>query len=204
MLQTSKDKFWVDESGIEIPYNRTTKLERLKEKSAKKLSISGEALSKKLAEYKNDFKAICDEVYKQAAIENSIKQDAKGNFTWYNFDRSVKIEVNISGRIDFDDLTLNAAKEHLDIFFKHVIDSKVAFIQDMVADAFQTTRGKVDAKKVLGLLKWRDKVKYDEFHMACDLIEKAIRKPDSKTYYRISVVDNEGEYQTIELNFSNI
>lgn len=204
MLQTSKNNFWVDESGIEIPYNRTTKLERLKEKSAKKLANTGVDLSNKLAEFKKEFKEICDEVYKQAAIDNKIKQDAKGNFTWYNFDRSVKIEVNISGRIDFDDLTLNAAKEHLDNFFKHVIDSKVSFIQEMVVDAFQTTRGKVDAKKVLGLLKWRDKVKYEEFHTACDLIEKAIRRPDSKTYYRISIIDTEGEYQTIDLNFSNI
>jgi hypothetical protein len=204
MIQTSKDKFWVDEAGIEIPYNRTTKLERLKEASAKKLVNQGLSLNNALSAYKSDFKKLCDIIYAQAAIDNNIKPDAKGNFTWHSFDRSVKIEVNISGRIDFDDLTLKAAKEHLDTFLSEAIDSKIEFASEIVVDAFQTTRGKVDAKKVLSLLKWRDKIKHKEYQAACTLIEKGIRRPDSKTYYRISIADESGEHKAIELNFSNI
>lgn len=30
---TSKDKVWIDESGNQIPYNRTTAIERMKKKT---------------------------------------------------------------------------------------------------------------------------------------------------------------------------
>ena len=36
LQHTTKDKIWVDESGTQIPYNRTTPIERKKEKKRKK------------------------------------------------------------------------------------------------------------------------------------------------------------------------
>ena len=36
--QTSKDVNWIDETGNSIPFNRTTKSERLKEKYSNKIN----------------------------------------------------------------------------------------------------------------------------------------------------------------------
>lgn len=204
MIYTKKDSVWMDESQASIPYNRTTKLERDKEAFAKKIVDAALAVNKKLDAFKTELKVMCDEVYRQAAIEFGTRPEAKGNYTWFSFDRSIKIEININERIDFDDLTIKAAKEKLDSFLSENIDGKIAFAKELVIDAFTTSRGKLDAKKVLALLKYRSKISNEQFNDACVLIEQSIRRPDSKTYYRISVKDTAGEYKAIELNFSNI
>jgi hypothetical protein len=57
---------------------------------------------------------------------------------------------------------------------------------------------------VTGLLKYAVRINHPLFQEACTLIQKAIVRPDSKTYYRVFVKDEEGKYKNIELNFSNI
>jgi hypothetical protein len=37
-----------------------------------------------------------------------------------------------------------------------------------------------------------------------DLIDKAIRRPNSRSYYRVAIRNNQGEYESIDLNFSSI
>ena len=130
------------------------------------------------------------------------KADRKGNFTWFNFDRSIKIEVSISERIDFDDLAIKAAKEKLDAFLSESLDSKMEFVKDMVIDAFSTSRGKIDAKKVFQLMKYRSKISHPLFQEAINILSDGIRKPNSKTYFRIWERAENGSYQLIELNFS--
>jgi hypothetical protein len=130
--------------------------------------------------------------------------DGKGNYTWFNFDRSVKIEVSVNERIEFDDLTIKACKEKLDEFLSENVTSKHEMIKQIVTDAFSTTRGKLDAKKVMSLLRYKDKVKDALFLESMELLEKSIRRPDSKTYYRISERMEDGGYRVIDLNFSSI
>jgi tRNA nucleotidyltransferase/poly(A) polymerase len=147
---------------------------------------------------------LCNEVYVKMMEEFKTKTDSKGNFTWFNFDRSVKVEVSIADRIDFDDLTITACKDKLDEFLDQNLDSKQEFVKQLVTDAFSTSRGKLDAKKVMSLLKYRTKIKSDLFQEALNLLESAIRRPDSRTYFRIWERDKSGEYKLIDLNFSSI
>lgn len=204
MVHTTKDKVWVDEAGTRIPFNRVTKVERLKERQAASLHVEAVRINKQLASFKEKIRKICDEVYAAVMAENGAKTDAKGNFTWYNFDRSIKVEVNINDRIDFDDLTIKASKEKFDEFLDDNIEGKAEFAKELVSDAFSTSRGKLDAKKVLSLLKYRQKIKDAKFQEAITLLEKSIRRPGSRTYFRIWQLDAEGKYQNIDLNFSSI
>ena len=128
----------------------------------------------------------------------------KGGFTWKNFDGSIKIESSVSESIKFDDLGIIACKEKLELFLNNNLESKDAFIKQMVLDAFETSRGKLDAKKVLSLLTYRSKIKAPLFQEALNLLEKAIRRPDSKMYFRVFVKDEAGEYKNIDLNISSI
>lgn len=204
MFYTAKDKLWKDETGAEVPYNRTTGLERLKERHSKKLIGTAERVSAKLAELKNELRQMCDEVYLEAAAELGSSGNGKGNFTWYNFDRSVKVEVSVSERVEFDDLTIQAAKERLDAFLDENIAAKTDFAKELVVDAFTTTRGKLDAKKVLGLLRYRERIQHAGFQEAMSLIERSIRRPDSKTYYRLWLKDDTGEYKALKLNITEL
>ena len=204
MKQTGKQEKWVDEAKMEVPYKRITKAERLMEIKSYSLLQEAKGINSGLNDFKSRIKAICEEVYSAFMLENNVKSSAKGNFTWYNFDRSIKVEVSISEPVKFNELEIIAAQVKLNEFLDVTVQSTYDFVKDLVQEAFSTSHGKLDAKKVLGLLKYKSRVNHPLFTEAAELIEKAIRRPDSKTYFRIWEKDTDGKYQAIELNFSNI
>ena len=204
MKQTSKQEKWKDESKMEVPYKRISKAERLMEIKSHSLLSEAKGINSGLQDFKNRIKAICEEVYSAFMLENNVKSNSKGNFTWYNFDRTIKVEVAISEPVKFDDMAIQASKEKLDEFLETAVDSKIDFVKDLIKDAFSTSNGKLDAKRVLGLLRYKSRVTSPLFLEAMDLIEKGIRRPESKTYFRIWEKDTDGKYQAVELNFSNI
>ncbi len=203
--QLPKDKTWIDESGTEIPYNRTTTSERLKEKYAFALLSDAEAINKKATDFKAKITELVQEVIDAAREENSVKLEGKGNFTWYNFNRSIKIEVNVNEQITFDELTIESAKEKLmDLIRTNITGDD--FIISIVEDAFQTSRGKLDPKKVLGLRRHTERIKNTklkaEWSDIMTLIDKSISRPNSKTYFKVWKKNDEGKYEGVELNFS--
>ena len=202
MNQKVKDKAWKDESGNDVPVEYITPGMRLKERNAASLLIEAKSINKKLHDFKLRMEKLCGDVYRKAMEEYKAKTDGKGNFTWFNFDRSIKIEVSISERIDFDDLAIKASKEKLDAFLSENIDSKIEFVKDLVTDAFSTSRGKIDSKKVMQLMKYRTKIHHPLFQDAINILSDGIRKPGSKTYFRIWERADDGSYQLVELNFS--
>ena len=204
MIQKLKDQLWKDETGQEVPVEYVSIGTRLKERNAAIIAREALQLNKKLNKFKELLNRLCNDVYRKAMEEYKAKPEGKGNFTWFNFDRSIKIEVSISERIDFDDIAIKASKEKLDAFLSENIDSKMEFVKDLVIDAFSTTRGKIDTKKVMGLMKYRTKIQHPLFQDALNILSDGIHKPDSKTYFRIWQREDSGQYKLIDLNFSSI
>jgi hypothetical protein len=206
MTQTNKDPLWKDESGTGIPYKRTTKAERLMETNAAKLARSAKAVNDRLNAFKKEIKQLCEEAEQAFLDENKLTRDEKfkGNYTWYNFDRSIKIERSVNEALQYDDQTIMAAKEILHEFLSESLDSSKDFVKEMILTAFENKNGKLDPKKITPLTRHEKRVNDPRFTEACNLIKKAERRPDSKTYYRVSVKDIAGAYSAIELNFSNI
>lgn len=204
MHQKSTSEFWIDESGNKIPYTRTTKTERLMETKSAKLLREAKSLNEKLIEYKALFADVCEEVYRKFLAEKELSTDRKGNFTWYNFDRSIKVEISITERVTFDDLLITSAREKLNEFLTENINGKLEFVKELVIDAFKTSKGQLDSKKVMNLLKYRGKIKDKLYQSAMEDIENSIRRPSSRRYFRISERDSDGEYKAVDLNFSSI
>lgn len=202
--QKSTQEFWTDEQGMKIPYSRITKAERLMEKESARLYREAAKLHAALKAYKKSIIKTCGQVYTEFMKEKDSKVMGKGNFTWYNFDRTLKIEVSVSDRIEFDDLTITACKNKLDEFIDQNVEGKTDFVKELVNEAFTTSRGKLDSKKVMALLKYRSKIKAVEFQEAMKLLEESIRRPDSRVYFRIWAKDAAGQYRNIDLNFSSI
>lgn len=205
--QLSSAEFWTDESGIQIPYNRTTKLERLLERSVYSLFDKSLKAHEQLKKLKDDITGVVSEIVEMAREEHAVKLNGKGNYTFYNFDRSLKVEVSVNELIRFDDLKLESAKEVLiTLVRKNVIGDD--FILGLVEDAFQTSRGRLDTRKILGLKKHTKRIKTkeirEEWQKAMTLIDEAISRPDSKTYYRVWYRDEAGVYQAVNLNFASI
>lgn len=203
--QLSSAEFWTDESGVQIPYNRTTKLERLKENKIYSLYQKSVKANEALIKLKDDLETIVSEIIDEARSSNDVKLNGKGNYTFFNFNRSLKVEVSVNELIRFDDLTLESAKEVLIGLVRNNIQGD-DFILSLVEDAFQTSRGRLDTRKILGLKKHTQRIKDKqiraEWKKAMTLIDQAISRPESKTYYRVWAKDAGGAYQNVELNFS--
>lgn len=201
----SKQTVWTDENGVQIPASRITRAEKLREKKTAMLLKKAQDLNARLKLFKEELKSSCDEMEDVSLEELGVNPDNfKGNLTFFNFDRSIKIERSISEPMRFDDLTIAAAKEKLDLFLREAIESKFDFAKEMIMTAFETRNGKLDPKKITPLTRYETKVNHPLFTDACRLIQQAIRRPDSKIYYRIWVKEGGDKHEAVELNLSNI
>ena len=195
---------WTDENGQSVPYNRTTDIERMKEKYAYKIADEAYSVHKRIVAFKEGIKTMCEEVFNTVMNEKERAKATKGNFTWYNFNGSIKIEIAINELIEFDGLEIEKAKQKLMELVGESINKDAEFMKELVLSAFQTSKGSLDTKKVLGLKKHADRIKDERYHEAMALIDKSVRRPTSKTYFRVWVKNESGEYKNIDLNFSSI
>ena len=205
--QKSTAEFWTDESGVQIPYNRTTKLERILEKNIYSLFDKSLKVNEMLTKLKTEISDVVAEIVTMAREEHAVKLNGKGNYTFFNFDRSLKVEVSVNELIRFDDIKLESAKEVLLNLVRENVQGD-DFILGLVEDAFQTSRKRLDTRKILGLKRHTQRIKTKEIRQqwekAMTLIDESISRPDSKTYYRVWYKDEAGVYQNVELNFASI
>lgn len=196
-------KDWTDAQGITIPFNRISKVERLKEKLSggiAKSAIKIHGMLKDLhTEIINASKAINEEIKKEGKSKVT-----KGNFTWYNFDKSLKIEVAVDDKVSFDEAMIATAREILDKFITKNVVGTDDIIRQLLNAGFHNSKGGLDKNKLMTTLSYRKKIKDQQFHAACDLIEESMSVTDTKRYYRIWIKDEQGEYQNVNLQFSNV
>jgi hypothetical protein len=198
-------KVWKDEAGNVIPANRITKSEKLRERYTARIVKEAKAINRALTTLKAFVDGASNDIFLQVAKENDIDiSKRKGNFTWYNFDHSIKIEININERIAFDKLLINGCKEKLMTFIDNTVTGNEDFVKDLILDAFNTATGKLDTKKVMSLLKYQDRITNPLFKEAMQLLAKSVTRPDSKMYSRVWEKNSEGEYVNIDLNYSSI
>lgn len=206
----TKEKIWKDEAGIPIPAERVSKAEKLRETLSFDLAKKALKLNEQLTGFKDEMKQACDAVVEAVRAEAKLAQkenkETKGNFTWFNFNRSLKVEQTINEQIAFDDIKIALCKEKLDEFLNRAMhgSDNAEMISQLVKDAFSTTRGKLDAKKVMSLLKYEDKIESILYKDAMKFLRESIHRPGSKTYYRVSIKKEDGSYEPINLNISSI
>ena len=203
--QKPADKVWRDEAGVEIPFNRTTKYEKTAEVALSKLAKEALAINRKLEAFKTDLKGTVEAMYAAFVESNDGKATSKkGNITLYNFDRSIKVEVNVNEPIHFDEEFIKLAKAELDALLADELEGTSSWIKGVISDAFEKSRGELDTDKVLGLKKHASRTTDERYHKAMKFIDQAINRPTSKEYYRVWVRGDNGQYQNVQLNFSAI
>lgn len=203
--QTKKDKFWVDEAGNAVPYSTLKSREKVAEKVTHDIYFKAIKVAQALVALKAFIKKKVDEAIEAFHADYEGKRtNFKGNYTFTNFNGSIKVEVSVSNPIKFDDMTIQMAKAQLDDFLREGISARNEAVKEMVMDAFSTSRGKMDVKKILALKRYTDRINDSRYSKAMQMIDQAIRRPATATYYRVWALNDEGKYVTIPLSIVDV
>lgn len=201
--QKPGDKLWRDEQGQVIPYARTTPYERKAETTISKLAKEALAINAKQVTFKNEIMAAFEVLYAEFLKTNAAPANkGKGNRTFYNFDKSIKITIDVNEPIRFDEEYIRLAKDELDTMLNEELGETAGWLKGVITDAFEKSRGELDTDKVLSLKKHASRTDNARFHKAMGYIDKAINRPTSKAYPRVWVRDENGQFQNVQLNFS--
>lgn len=202
MIHKVKDKVWHDHRGNKVPVEYVPDIDRRTEVTVGKIIRKAESLSQKLAEFKAEAYEDCDKLYNEMLKNANIApSERKGNYTITSFDKSVKIEVNVSDRIDFDE-NIEFAQMKLQEFIEEKTATVDLDVAELVNNAFKTRRGRLDTKRVLSLFTY--KITHPKWVEAIELIKKSITTNSSVRYMDFSVRNDEGRYIPVKLNFSTI
>lgn len=202
MIQKKSDKLWKNHKGNDVPREYVPAFDLRKEADIAKVFTSAKKISEQLAKFKALAFETTDGLYEQMLIDAKIVPgDRKGNYTLYNFDKSVKIEVNVSDRIEFGE-EINFAQQKLNEFIQVKTEGSDNELHELVSNAFTTNKGKLDTKRILSLFTY--KISHPLWIEAMELIKQSIQTNQSVRYLTVSTRDENGKYNLLNLNFSNL
>lgn len=202
MIHKKSNKVWHDHRGNEVPREYVPEFDQKQEAQIGKIYNEAQKLSDQLADFKVKSFMIADEMYAQMLRNAKIDPtDRKGNYSLTSFDKSVKVEVNVSDRIDFDE-NITMAQEKLNQFIRTKTEGADQDLAALVNQAFTTRKGRLDKARIFGLLQLN--IKGEMWADAMDLIRKSITINSSVRYMEISAKDSEGRYVPVKLNFAAI
>lgn len=193
-------KKWIDHEGNQVPAQYVPTLDKKKDRTAHKLAKKARWINEKLAEFKEKLFTECDGIWEEMLKAADVRTGEKG-YTIHSFDKSIKVEVSQSQRIEFDD-QIQLAKAKLFEWLDTKLDENDGDIRQVVHHAFETRKGKLDTDRVLSL--FRLKIKDKLWNEAMDLVKGSVQRNISRRYARIYVKDQQGQYQLLDLNFSSV
>jgi hypothetical protein len=194
-------KIWKNHKGETVPAPYVPTIDKEKERLAIRIYKQSSDISKKLAKLKADWLTECDKLYNEMLKNANITVGKKGNYTISSFDKNIKIEVNVSERIEFTD-QINMAQAKINEFLAEKTEGIDPDLSQIINQAFKTSKGQMDTKSVLGLFTL--KITHKKWLEAMELIKQSISRNSSKRYMRIWKKDSNEEYKAVELNFSSI
>lgn len=207
-IHKAKDPVWINAAGDAVPVKFVPETDKLKESLAGIIYKSAVTIEAELKDFYElmtlAFEKAREAVVKEYNIKGKEKKQGKGSFTWYNFDRSLKIEADINDIVKWDGPLMTEAQDCFEKFFSGEMSESQVLIKDIVIKAFSNSSGQPDTKNVFKLLKFETKIKNKNFQKACELIKQAQNIDKTKLYMRVWEKTDSGEYRSINLNFSSI
>ena len=202
MIQKAKDSTWTDHRGQQVPRQYVDRFDVKKEAVIGKLTTDAMALNKRLADFKQKAFGEADALYAEMLKTAEIAPtERKGNYTLYNFDKSIKLTVDVSDRIEFDE-NINFAQQKINEFLLEKTSGADAELSVLVNNAFTTTKGRLDTKRIFQLFQL--KITHPLWQQAMDLIRKSIQTNSSVRYLTFYTRGGGDKYEIINLNFSNV
>lgn len=206
---TPKDAVWTNAAGDQVPYKFVPKSDKVKEAHAGRIRKLALEVEKYLANLHQVMSEAFDSVSAMIKEEYEInkgkqKKQGKGSFTWYNFDKSIKIEADVNEIVKWDGALMTEALTLLNKYISGSLNDSNELIKALVNDAFSNSKNMIDSRKIFQLLKYETKIKDRNFLKACELIKQGQSLDKTKLYMRVWEKTQSGEYRNINLNFSSL
>lgn len=200
---TKKTKTYTDKDGREIPSGYLHKIDKDKHAAAIKIHKKASEISKRMADFKSLVFEIADDLYERTLTEKKIKlrDNSKGGYSITTIDKAIKVEITISETIAFDD-RIDIAQKLINEYLEDKTKGSDAELSILINEAFRTTRGRLDTRRILNLMKLQ--IKHQKWVKAMELIKESMSTRDSKRYIRVWERAENGEYKPVKLDFASI
>ena len=144
-IHTAKDATWVNAAGDAVPYKFVPKSDRSKEALAAKIykaALSAEDSLKALhGMMREAFTEVSALVKAEYELKNDKKKKAgKGSLTWFNFDKSVKIEADVNDIVKWDGSLMTEALTLLNTYLSANMTETNELVAALVKSAFANTK----------------------------------------------------------------
>ncbi len=208
-IHTLKDSTWCNAAGDNVPVKFVPKSAKAKEVYAGKIHKAALLAEEALKSLYSLMDAACIEikamVQKEYESENGTShKPGQGSFTWFSFDRSLKVESEVNDIVKWDETIMTEALALLDKYISGTLGDSHELVKRLVNSAFSNKKGTIDTRKIFQLLQYEKEIKNKHFLKACEIIKSAQSIDRSKLYMRVWEKDEKGEYRNINLNFSSI
>ncbi len=196
-------KTYKSATGAEVPSKLIRKVDKKRHDAALRFYAEATKLQDKLVAFKKKMMEDCDKLYRDYLADYNVelKENARGGYTMSTIDKEVQIEFTIGQRIQFDD-RIDAAKIKFFDYIDEVTKGTAPELRQIVETAFQTSRGKLDPKKILQLLSL--KIEHPTWKEATDLLTQSMSTNLTKRYIQLRKKDPEGKYVNLVLDFNAI
>ncbi len=208
-IHTPKNATWINAAGDAVPYKFVPKADKSKETLAGKIlkaAINAELVLLSLhGMMKEAFTEVAALIKAEYELKNDKKKpQGKGSLTWFNFDKSIKIEADVNDIVKWDGALMTESLTLLNAYLSTSMSDANVLIAGLVKSAYANTKGMIDTGKVFQILKYEADIKDKRFQKACELIKQAQSIDRTKLYMRVWVKEEDGSYRNVNLNFSNI
>lgn len=172
-----------------------------------------ECILRKVEEHNKILKALKDDInndiesYLDILLEkyniNAKDSAKKGNYTFEDYAKTLKVQVQMSEKIQFND-KLNIAKAKIDEYLNDIVKDSSEDIKVLINKAFEVNKkGNLDSKKILSLRSYD--IKDARWKEAMEIISESVEivgiKPYIRFYKREKATDS---YTSVSLDFANI
>jgi hypothetical protein len=193
---------WRTYTGAKVPDEAVSPFDKRKERVIQSLYKKAVKLSKELEKLKELMYEKGDELYEEKYRNRGLDIDKKrGNYTHFSYDKSIKFEMNVQENISFSD-DINLSQQKLNEYIEDVLSGANTDIQQLVNNAFKTRKGRLDKARIFSLFAL--KIEHPKWQEAMELIKGSIETNDSRRYASISVRDDNGDYNAVQLNISSL
>ena len=187
-----------------VPLRRVRQADLERDRLVRELAGEAEAIHERLAAFRSAAMDQIDAFIERAGREYDISMvGEKGNVTLSSYDGRIRIQVNVTEYVEFDE-RLQVARKLIERCVNRWGRHASTKLRTLVKDALQVdTKGRLSTRRLLALRK-HEMDGDEEWGRAMQAIADSVRIGRTKRYVRVQKRKEDGRYETVTLSISAV